>query len=85
MNNLAEIIGLVAGFLTTVSFVPQVVRVYKTKSADDLSYGMLCLFILGIALWLTYGIILQALPVVIANAVTLCLALTLLVFKIKYR
>lgn len=80
-----EWIGLIAGILTTLSFVPQVYRTWKTKSADDLSLGMFLLFTLGVILWLVYGFLIDDLPIILANIVTLSLAGTLLVFKIIFK
>jgi len=79
------LLGLLAGLLTTTAFVPQVLRTWRTKSANDLSTGMFIVFCSGVALWLIYGILTHDLPVVVANAVTLMLALTILVMKFKYR
>jgi MtN3 and saliva related transmembrane protein len=81
----AHIIGMVAGFMTTVSFVPQVVKVYKTRHTKDLSLFMLLFFCTGVALWTAYGIVLAQLPIIIPNAVTLVLALFILVMKMKYK
>ncbi|MEB3339068.1 MAG: SemiSWEET transporter [Leptolyngbyaceae bacterium] len=78
------ILGLVAGTLTTTAFLPQVVKIWKSKSAKDISLGMLVTFCIGVFLWLIYGICLNALPVIIANAVTLVLSLINLALKIKY-
>ncbi|MCH2082780.1 MAG: SemiSWEET transporter [Saprospiraceae bacterium] len=80
-----EWIGLIAGVLTTLSFVPQVYRTWKTKSADDLSLGMFLMFTLGVILWLIYGFLIDDLPIILANIVTLSLAGTLLIFKIVFR
>ena len=81
----ANTIGLLAGTLTTIAFVPQVVKIWKTKHARDLSLGMFAIFSSGVLLWLCYGIEIGATPIIVANAVTLGLSLTILVFKIKYR
>lgn len=78
-------IGGIAGFLTTVAFVPQVVKIWTTKSADDISVLMFAIFTLGVALWLVYGLMLGALPIILANVVTLLLAVTVLVLKARYR
>lgn len=80
----ANTIGLFAGVLTTVSFVPQVIKIWKTKSATDISLGMFAIFSAGVLLWLFYGIEIDAMPVIVANAITLALSLTILFFKIKY-
>lgn len=79
-----EILGIAAGALTTISFVPQLLKVVKTKSAKDLSLFMFILFTTGILLWLIYGIIISAVAVIIANAFTFLIALSILVLKVKY-
>ncbi len=79
------LIGLTAGFLTTISFVPQVWMVWRTKSTHDISFGMFSLMSAGVLLWLIYGIILNDLPIMIANSLTLILASSIVVAKIKYR
>jgi MtN3 and saliva related transmembrane protein len=76
-------IGLVAGTLTTLAFVPQVVKTVRTGSTADISLGMFLILVAGIAAWLIYGAIIGDLPLILANAVTLVLAGTILVFKIK--
>ena len=80
-----KVLGLVAGALTTVAFVPQVVKTYQTRSAKDLSMGMFLIFCAGTLCWLAYGIMISDLPVIAANSVTLVLASLLLFFKLKYR
>lgn len=77
-------IGLAAGGLTTISFLPQLVRVVKQKSARDLSYGYLLLFLSGVVMWLLYGIFLRELPVILWNAVTLVLVGAIIGLKWKY-
>jgi Uncharacterized conserved protein len=78
------LLGLAAGFLTTASFLPQVVKTWRTRSAQDLSYGMIVLFISGITLWLLYGIEIQSLPIIAANGMTILLLLVLLGMKIRF-
>ncbi|HVC19497.1 MAG TPA: SemiSWEET transporter [Vicinamibacterales bacterium] len=80
-----RLIGFAAGTLTTLAFVPQVVRTWRTRSATDISFGMLLAFNLGVALWLVYGLGLRAVPIIVANGATLALALILLVLKIADR
>ena len=82
--DLTGIIGLAAGFLTTIAFVPQVTKVWRSKSAKDVSLKMFIAFSIGVALWLAYGIMLGEWPIIITNAVTLALALAVLAMKIKY-
>jgi MtN3 and saliva related transmembrane protein len=81
---LIEMLGLLAGALTTFAFVPQVYQVWKSKSAKDISLGMYSIFVAGIALWLVYGVLAQSLPVVVANTLTLILASTVLLMKIVF-
>lgn len=82
---MVEWIGVAAGTLTTLSFVPQVVKTWRTKSVEDVSLWMLTAFNGGILLWLTYGILTEKPSIIFANAITLVLALTLLGMKIRYR
>ncbi len=79
------IIGLIAGFCTTLAFLPQVVKTWKSKSAKDLSLGMYSIFCTGVVLWLTYGILIGDLPIIITNVVTLMLALSILYFKLTFK
>jgi MtN3 and saliva related transmembrane protein len=84
MNDLITIIGFAAAALTTVAFIPQVLKVWRTRSAADISLGMYCLFTLGVALWLVYGILIYSWPIILANLVTMILAGTMLAMKIKF-
>jgi len=79
------IIGLVAAVCTTISFLPQAIKVIKTKRTKDLSLAMYLTFSIGVFLWLVYGIMISELPVIIANAITLIFASTILVIKLKYK
>ena len=81
----ANLLGMAAGTLTTVAFVPQVLKTWRSKSARDVSYGMFLIFSSGVFLWLLYGLAIGATPIVITNAVTLVLALLMLVLKRLYR
>ena len=76
-------LGYVAACLTTLAFVPQVVKTVKTKSTDDISLVMFLMFNFGIVLWLIYGIILENKPIILANLVTGSLALIILGYKVK--
>ncbi len=75
---------MIAGTLTTLAFLPQVMQVVKTKSTEDISLVMYIVFITGVAFWLLYGILLGAWPVIIANIVTFILALIVLVMKLRF-
>lgn len=78
---MTEWIGFAAAFCTTAAFVPQVIRVWRTRRTHDLSLGMFLLLTTGVALWLAYGVLLGSAPVYVANGVTLVLALYLLFMK----
>ena len=78
------ILGLVAATLTTSAFIPQLIKIWKSKSAKDVSLEMLITFCIGVFLWLVYGIYLQSLPVILANLLTLIFNLIILWLKIKY-
>jgi MtN3 and saliva related transmembrane protein len=78
------LLGLLAGTLTTISFLPQLLKTWRTKSAKDMSLPMLISFCAGVLLWLVYGILIQAAPVILANLITLILALIILGLKLKY-
>ena len=82
---MVEWLGVAAGTLTTLSFVPQVLRTWRTKSTEDVSLWMLLAFNGGIMLWLTYGLVLRKPSIIYANGITLLLSLTLLGMKIRYR
>lgn len=79
-----EIIGFTAAFLTTAAFVPQAVKVYKTKKTEDLSLALFVLLFVGVFLWLVYGVLIVSAPVIIANAVTLILVAYILLIKLSY-
>lgn len=81
----ANTLGLIAGTLTTLAFVPQVVKTWRTRSTHDISLGMFALFSSGLVLWLIYGFMIGSLPIVVSNIVTLALALTILFFKLRYK
>lgn len=79
------IIGLTAGFCTTVAFLPQAIKTWKTKSAKDLSLGMYSIFCTGIILWLIYGFLINDLPVILTNLASMILATSILYFKLSYK
>jgi len=84
MENIISYIGFFAGFCTTMAFVPQAIKAWKTKSTKDISLLMFLIFITGVVFWLIYGILISQLPLIVANAITLILAISILVAKIKY-
>lgn len=80
---IVEVIGGVAAVLTTIAFVPQVVKSWRTRSTRDVSLGMFLILSTGMSLWLVYGILLGSLPLIVANVVTLALAGTMIVLKLR--
>ena len=80
----ADIIGGVAATLTTMVFIPQDWKVWRTRHTANISMGMYVLFTAGVALWLSYSILLAAWPIIIANCITLLLASTELVMKLRF-
>ena len=79
-----SLIGLTAGFCTTIAFIPQVLKTWRSRSARDLSLGMFLVYLFGILLWLVYGVVLWDLPLIAANAATFVLAGCILYFKLRY-
>lgn len=79
------VIGLLAATLTTIAYVPQVIRAWRTHSTRDISLPMFLLMAVGIALWLAYGLLIADLPLIAANLVTLVLVLSVLYFKLRYK
>ncbi len=77
-------VGSLAAVFTTVAFVPQVVRVWRLKHARDISLPTFLLFSVGTGVWLVYGLLIDSLPVIVANALTLVLALSILSLKIRF-
>lgn len=77
-------LGLLAGTLTTIAFLPQVIRVWKSKSTKDLSLVMLGTFTTGVFCWLIYGLMIDSLPIILANAVTFLLAGANVALKLRY-
>jgi MtN3 and saliva related transmembrane protein len=83
--DMITLIGFLAGGLTTASFLPQVVKTARTRSARDLSEAMLIVFLAGLALWTFYGVQVGSLPIIAANVVTIGLVGAILVMKVKFR
>jgi MtN3 and saliva related transmembrane protein len=83
-TDLINAIGFAAAFFTTVAYVPQLLRVIHLRTARDISYPMLSLLSIGIALWLVYGLWVHSGPIIASNACTLVLSLSILALKIYY-
>lgn len=84
-SQIITLLGLAAGLLTTLSFLPQVICTLKTRSTRDISLGMFLLLTTGIALWFLYGLLTGDLPIIVSNGVTLILVATILALKIKHK
>ena len=80
-----EILGLAAGTIPSITFLPQVTRIWKTKSAKDLSMNMLFLLILGVSMWLVYGVVQKDLAIIYTNSMVLVMSVIMFFFKIKFR
>ncbi len=80
-----DIIGYIGGIFSSVSFLPQVIKIWKTKSAHDLSMPTLLLLTANVTLWLTYGISINNRPLWITNAIVLSMVLAMIYFKIRYK
>ncbi len=78
-------IGFIAACLTTLAFIPQAIKVIKTKNTEGISLGMYALQVLGVLMWLIHGIIIQDMPLIIANAITFIFASIILIYKIIYK
>ena len=79
-----NLIGSVAAICTTISFLPQLIRVYRLKSAREISLTMFLVFSFGVFLWLLYGVFIRSFPVILANVLTLALSLAILGLKLRY-
>jgi len=82
--DIATITGSLAAICTTVSFIPQVLKILKTHNTEGISLEMYIVFTIGVICWLAYGILLNELPIIISNSVTLILSAIILISKIKY-
>ena len=78
-----ELLGYCAAFLTTIAFLPQVIRSWKTRDLSGISLGMYSLFTSGVGLWLIYGLIIEKWPLILANALTFLLSLSILLLKVS--
>jgi MtN3 and saliva related transmembrane protein len=83
-DTLATPLGLVAGTLTTLSFLPQLLKAWKSRSTHDISIGMFSMLAVGVLLWLIYGLVTADIPVIAANAITLVFVALILALKLRY-
>ncbi|MEO5944637.1 MAG: SemiSWEET transporter [Ferruginibacter sp.] len=80
-----QLLGLAAGTITSITFLPQVIQIWKTKSAKDISMFMLILLMIGVSMWLTYGILVMDAAIIYTNSMVLTMSLIMLFFKLKFR
>jgi len=85
MRHLISVIGMFAGSCTTFSFLPQVLKSWKAKATGDISLNMYIVFCVGLCFWLLYGFLINDIPLVIANLLTLAMACSILFMKIKWK
>jgi len=82
--NLTDVIGSIGAACTTLAFVPQVIKIWRARSAKDVSLPMYVIFTLGVIFWLGYGLMLNSTPIIAANVVTLVLAFAVITMKLKF-
>ena len=80
-----QYLGFLAGIFTTISFLPQVINIYKTKSVSDISLAMFIVLLIGVCLWVVYGLYMKSIPITLFNGITAILVGLILYFKIKYK
>lgn len=80
-----EFIGFIAATMTTISFLPQVIKTWRMKETRDISLSMFIILATGIFLWIIYGFIIEDLPVILANSITFIFVMIILFFKLKYK
>lgn len=78
------VIGIIAGICTTISFIPQIIKILKTRHARDISLYMYMVLTTGIFLWLIYGILLKRFPIILANSISFALCVFIIISKIRY-
>ena len=85
MMDTITIIGLIAAAFTTITLLPQLIKIWKTKSTKDISIGMFMLYCGGVLLWFVYGVFVNDLPIIVANSLAFIQAVVILFFKAKYK
>jgi MtN3 and saliva related transmembrane protein len=79
------LLGLIAGALTSLSFLPQLIKIWRSRSAGDISLAMYVIITIGFVLWLWYGILISSIPVIAANSIAILISGIIMILKIKYR
>ncbi len=85
MNLNVEIIGVLAALCTTIAYAPQAYKIFKEKSAKEVSLSMYLILLVGLILWLTYGFLIDSFAIKLANTITMVLALSIIYFKLRYK
>jgi MtN3 and saliva related transmembrane protein len=85
LNLFSDLIGYAAATLTTLAFIPQTLHSWRSRDLSGVSLGMYSLFTVGVALWLLYGVVLESWPIIVANAITLALAGSVLFLKMRHK
>ena len=85
MNLNVEVIGVLAALCTTIAYGPQAYKIFKEKSAKEVSLSMYLILLLGLILWLTYGFLIDSFAIKLANTITMVLALSIIYFKLRYK
>ncbi len=83
--DIINLVGTLGGIVSSVTFLPQVIKVWKTKSAKDLSMGTLMFLILNVSLWLVYGVLTKLMPIMLTNGIVLSMVLVLVYFKLTFK
>ncbi|MEX2235770.1 MAG: SemiSWEET transporter [Cyclobacteriaceae bacterium] len=84
-NSQTEIVGLTAGICTSISLLPQLIKLFKHKKAEDISLFYLCILFIGLALWLWYGILRDDIPILVTNGFSLVINGIIIVLGVKYK
>ena len=85
MNNYSQYVGIVAGILTGVSLLPQLIKIIKEKKANSISFGMLIVLLAGLCVWIVYGVLKKDYPIIVTNSFSLLTNIIIVVFTAKYK
>lgn len=83
--SITEYIGFIAGFCTTISFLPQVIKIYQTRSTESISLSMYIIFSIGLVLWITYGFLINSEAVIASNSFILLFSIIIIIMKLKWK
>jgi len=83
--NFINILGLMAAFFSASGFIPQLIKIVNTKLTKDISFSMFSLFLAGVICWLIYGILINSMPIIISNVISMIMNITIIIYKLKYK